>query len=176
MKILQDIKKSNFGQTLRLFLRIIRSTRSYGAQLFFSYKYYHTKKLAQCCDIKCRIKYVGEQQTRFPHPVGIVIGMGVSVGSGCIIFQNATIGTKSLFQKDYPTIGNEVIIGANSVIIGAITIGNNVIIGASTLVNEDVPNNAIVVGNPMRIIGLNDKSISEMEKDMMLKSIKESTI
>lgn len=49
-------------------------------------------------------------------------------------------------------IGNDVYIGANSVVFGEITIGNNVIIGAGSVVDKDVPDNSTVFGNPMRII------------------------
>ena len=48
-------------------------------------------------------------------------------------------------------------LGANVVVIGKITIGNNVTIGAGTIINKDVPDNAIVVGNPMRIVRFKNK-------------------
>ena len=50
------------------------------------------------------------------------------------------------------TIGNNVFIGMNSVILKGVTIGNNVIIGAGSLVNKDVPDNSVVAGNPARFI------------------------
>lgn len=50
------------------------------------------------------------------------------------------------------TIGNNVFIGMNSVILKGVTIGNNVIIGASSLVNKDIPDNSVVAGNPARVI------------------------
>lgn len=154
MTILKLIKKSLFGETLKWILRAFRSWRAFFRQLFFSYKYYHTKRLAICCDIKCTIKYAGNKKAKFPHPVGVVIGMGVILGSECVIFQNSTLGTKKMeFGDDYPKLGNNVIVGANAVVIGDITIGNNVTIGALTLVNGDVPDNAIVIGNPMKIVG-----------------------
>lgn len=50
------------------------------------------------------------------------------------------------------TIGNDVTVCAGAVIVGNVKIGNNVTIGAGAVVVKDVPNNCIVVGNPMRII------------------------
>lgn len=50
---------------------------------------------------------------------------------------------------------DNVTVGANAVIIGNITIGNNVIVGAGSVVVKDVPDNAIVAGNPARIIKFN---------------------
>ena len=43
-----------------------------------------------------------------------------------------------------------------SFVFGDITIGNNVIIGANSVVNKDVPDNVIVAGNPFRIIRINE--------------------
>lgn len=137
--------------THRIFYRI----RVYGKQLVYSYKYYYTKRLALCCDIRCGINYVGKKSTKFAHPVGCVLGMGVTLGQNCIIFQNVTIGTKSVFEHDYPTIGDNVIVGANSVVVGNITIGDGATIGACSLVNKDIPPKAIAVGIPVKIIGYN---------------------
>lgn len=49
-------------------------------------------------------------------------------------------------------IKNNVWIGGNACILGGVTIGNNVIIGAGSIVNHDIPDNAVVVGNPARVI------------------------
>lgn len=48
------------------------------------------------------------------------------------------------------TIGNNVWIGGNVVILPGVTIGNNVIIGAGSVVSKDIPDNWIAVGNPCR--------------------------
>lgn len=54
--------------------------------------------------------------------------------------------------RQAPTIGNNVIIGANATIIGGISIGDNSIIGAGAVVVKDVQQNTIVAGNPAKII------------------------
>ena len=56
-------------------------------------------------------------------------------------------------------IGNNVQIGANSIVTKGVTIGNNVIIGALTLVNKDIPDNSFVTGNPMVIKKLKNDNI-----------------
>jgi len=48
------------------------------------------------------------------------------------------------------TIGNNVWIGGNSVILPGVTIGDNAVIGAGSIVTKDVPGNSIAVGNPCR--------------------------
>jgi len=51
-----------------------------------------------------------------------------------------------------PSIGDNVSVYAGAIIIGNVTIGNNVTIGAGAVIVKDVPDNSLVVGNPMRII------------------------
>lgn len=50
------------------------------------------------------------------------------------------------------TIGNNVFIGAESVVLPGVTIGNNVIVGANSTVTHDVPDNTVVVGSPARVL------------------------
>ena len=56
-------------------------------------------------------------------------------------------------------IGSNVFVGVGTVILPGVTVGDNVIIGASTVVSKDVPDNSIVVGSPMRIVGSYDDNI-----------------
>ena len=78
------------------------------------------------------------------------------IGRNFTCRQNTTIGNKSDDKpSERPTIGDNVTLGANVVIIGNVRIGNNVTIGAGSVVVRDVPDNAIVVGNPARIIKYN---------------------
>ena len=85
----------------------------------------------------------------FPHPHNIVIGEKTVIGDDCIIYHDVTFGqNKGL----YPVIGNEVIIYTGAKIIGGITVGNNVVIGANSVVTKNVPDNAIVAGAPAKII------------------------
>lgn len=66
--------------------------------------------------------------------------------------QYLSIGTHS----GGATIGDNVYIGPHVSIVGPVNIGNNVTIGAGTVVIKDIPNNATVVGNPARIVNYNN--------------------
>lgn len=83
--------------------------------------------------------------------LGVVIHHDTEIGDNCLVAQNVTIGRR-FKDKKVPVIGNDVYIGAGSLIFGEITIGNNVIIGGNSVVSESVPDNTTVVGNPMRIV------------------------
>lgn len=94
------------------------------------------------------------KRTKFPHPVGIVIGFKVELGYDCIIYQNVTIGTKdtvNYLSAKYPRIGNNVTIYPNSIILGDIYIGDNTVIGAGSIVLSNIPPNSIAYGNPAKV-------------------------
>lgn len=50
------------------------------------------------------------------------------------------------------TVGNNVWIGGNVVVLPGVTIGNNVTIGAGSVVTKDIPDNVIAFGNPCKVI------------------------
>jgi len=87
------------------------------------------------------------------HYGNIVFNQEVVVGPNCNIAQGVTLGHVSRGTKmGSPTLGERVWVGANAVIVGKISIGNNVLIAPLTYVNFDVPDNALVLGNPATII------------------------
>ena len=90
----------------------------------------------------------------------------VFIPTGVIIESDVFVGSNVSFTNDkYPKVNGDwkllhtrvkrgASIGANSVIIGGVTIGENALVGAGSVVTKDVPNNAVVAGNPARIIQL----------------------
>ena len=85
------------------------------------------------------------------HPFATVIN-AKSIGKNFQFRNSLTIGNKNNDNKRIPVIGNNVVVGANVVIIGDIKIGDNVIIGAGSVVVKDVPSNSVVAGNPAKKI------------------------
>lgn len=91
------------------------------------------------------------------HPIGIVIGKGVEIGRDVTIFQNVTLGKADTNINAYPRIGHGTIVYAGAVVLGDVHVGNNCIVGANSVVIRDVPDNSIAVGSPARIIPNNVK-------------------
>ena len=98
------------------------------------------------------------------HGAGVVIGETAEIGNSVTMFQGVTLGgTGKQKGKRHPTIGNNVVIGAAAIILGAIEIGDNAMIGAAAVVTKPVPPNSTVVGNPARIVVLEGKKVGSLE-------------
>jgi serine O-acetyltransferase len=81
------------------------------------------------------------------HGMGVVIGETAVIGDDVLIYHGVTLGGKEFTRaKRHPTIGNNVMIGAESIVLGNITVGDNVQIGAGSVVTKDVAPNSIVIG------------------------------
>ncbi|MGD9604986.1 MAG: serine O-acetyltransferase [Bacilli bacterium] len=87
------------------------------------------------------------------HGMGVVIGETTVIGDDCLIYQGVTLGgTGKEHKKRHPTLGNNVMVGAGSKILGNILIGDNVKIGANTVVIHDINPGQTVVGTKGRIV------------------------
>ena len=87
------------------------------------------------------------------HGMGVVIGETAEVGDGTTIFQGVTLGgTGKQTGKRHPTIGQNVVLGVGSSVLGGLTVGDNSYIGAGAVVLKDVPPNATAVGVPARMV------------------------
>ncbi|EPF7976892.1 sugar O-acetyltransferase [Vibrio harveyi] len=96
----------------------------------------------------------------------------IYIGDHVMIGPNVTIATaghpidpelrRDIAQFNIPVhIGNNVWIGANSVVLPGVIIGENSVIGAGSVVTKDIPANVVAVGNPCRVlreIGEHDKA------------------
>lgn len=91
-----------------------------------------------------------------PHTIGVTI-FGI-LGDRCTCYAQAAIGGGSGNESDIgagpglPIIGDGVLIGARSMIVGPVRIGSGSLIGANAFVTFDVPENSTVVGHTGRIL------------------------
>jgi serine O-acetyltransferase len=90
--------------------------------------------------------YIGHFGPTLIHP-------NVRLGRNCSLSQGVSIAAAARGRnQSSPTLGDRVFVGPNAVLIGDITIGDDAVIGAGAIVLESVPDRAVVVGNPARVV------------------------
>jgi len=94
------------------------------------------------------------------HGMGVVIGETAVVGDDVILYQGVTLGagaeghqgSATRGVKRHPTIGNEVVIGANASVLGNISIGDKCRIASASIVLDNIPHDSLVVGVPGKVV------------------------
>ena len=100
------------------------------------------------------------------HGSGVVIGETAEVGDHVTMYQGVTLGGTGFAQgKRHPTVGDEVMIGAGSKLLGPIDVGAHSKIGANSVVIHDVPPNSTVVGNPGHPVRVDGRKPSGPDAD-----------
>ncbi len=105
--------------------------------------------------VKCGKSFIG-QQVIFDseHPENIEIGDYCAITMRCIILTHYVRphGNSHVYEVGKIKIGNNVFLGAGTIITKSVTIGDNVIVGAGSIVTKDIPSNEIWAGVPARFI------------------------
>lgn len=115
--------------------------------------------------------------------MGAVINIGAVVGEGTMIDMNAVLGGRATVGKNChigagaviagtieppsatpAIIEDGVLIGANAVVLEGIRIGKNAVVAAGAVVTQDVPENAVVAGQPAKIIKFRDEKTDSKTK------------
>lgn len=87
----------------------------------------------------------------------LTIGNNVTITNSTLLLHDASIKKELGYVKiGKITIGDNVFIGAGSVLLPNISIGNNVIVGAGSVVSRSIPDGVVAVGNPVRVVGTYD--------------------
>ncbi len=93
------------------------------------------------------------------HGMGVVIGETTIVGDDVLLYKGVVLGGTSLDDKKrHPTIGNNVVVGTNAIVLGDIEIGDNCKIGAGSVVTKPAPAGSTIVGIP-------GKTLESLKKD-----------
>ena len=100
------------------------------------------------------------------HGSGVVIGETVEIGCCVTIYQGVTLGGTGFARgKRHPTVEDNVTIGSGAKLLGPILVGHGSKIGANTVVIENVPANATVVGNPGHTVKVEGRRVEGPDTD-----------
>lgn len=84
------------------------------------------------------------------HNSNCIFILATKIGHSCTVNQGVSVA--SVRGTGWPTLGNNVYLGAGCKVMGGITVGDNVVVSANSLVIADVPSDCTVLGVPARII------------------------
>ncbi|MEI0749728.1 2,3,4,5-tetrahydropyridine-2,6-dicarboxylate N-acetyltransferase [Brachyspira pulli] len=115
--------------------------------------------------------------------MGAIINIGAEIGEGTMIDMGAVLGGRAIVGKNCHVgagavlagvieppsakpviIEDNVVIGANAVIIEGVHVGKNAVIGAGAVVLEDVEENQVVAGNPAKVVKTKDEKTADKTK------------
>jgi serine O-acetyltransferase len=100
------------------------------------------------------------------HGSGVVIGETAVIGDCVTLYQGVTLGGTGFQRgKRHPTLGDNVTVGSGAKLLGPIAVGDGAKVGANTVVVEDVPPGATVVGNPGHPVKLEGKRVEGPDAD-----------
>ncbi len=100
------------------------------------------------------------------HGAGVVIGETAVIGNCVTLYQGVTLGGTGFQRgKRHPTLGDNVTVGSGAKLLGPIVVGDNAKVGANTVIVEDVPPGATVVGNPGHPVRVEGRRVEGPDAD-----------
>ena len=107
------------------------------------------------------------------HATGVVIGETAVVGDGCSLLHGVTLGgTGTEGGADrHPKIGRDVLLGANTSVLGNIRIGDGAKVGANSVVLQPIPSGATAVGAPAKVVGRAMESKPGTQNDTSMRDV-----
>ncbi|MGL4340442.1 MAG: serine O-acetyltransferase EpsC [Rhodoglobus sp.] len=83
------------------------------------------------------------------HGMGIVVGETAVIGDDVTMYHGVTLGGTCLrHEKRHPTLGDHIVVGAGSTVLGNVVVGSYSVIGANAVVVADAPSNSVLIGSP----------------------------
>jgi 2,3,4,5-tetrahydropyridine-2-carboxylate N-succinyltransferase/tetrahydrodipicolinate N-acetyltransferase len=100
-----------------------------------------------------------------------MIDMGAVLGGRAIVGKNSHIGANAVLagvvepaSAQPVRIGDNVIVGANAVVLEGVQVGDNAVVGAGAIVTKDVAENEVVAGVPARVLKVKDQKTTDKTK------------
>ena len=152
---LKSLKILFLGKASKKVILFYRASTYFNKKKMNFFSYILMRKIERDFGVYIHKDAIIKNGLSLPHPVGIVIGQGVVIDANVTIYQNVTLGGArrgDWKENNYPKIGSGTTIFSGAVIIGDLKIGRNCVIGANAVVKENVPDGALAVGVPARII------------------------
>ncbi len=97
---------------------------------------------------------------RLPHPMGLIIAPGVTVGENCDLYADVRL-VLAHGAKQGPILGDHVFLGDGAKVVGAVRVGDHAVVGVSSVVTRDIPPHATAVGIPAKIINEDNQRARE---------------
>ena len=155
-----DIKAFLYLQSLRKceYARNCLKNKSFIGKIIYLYRKLCLHRLSEKYNIVIGENMVG-YGFRIPHIVGggIIINAN-SIGNYCSVNVGVIVGNNHKWN-DRPSIGDNVKLTMGAKVYGGVTIGNNVIVAPNSVVVKDVPDNCVVSGVPAKIITKDGKRV-----------------
>ncbi len=116
--------------------------------------------------------------------IGSIIGDGTMIDMNCVLGGRATVGKNCHIgagtvlagvieppSADPVVIEDDVVIGANAVVLEGVRVGKGAVVAAGAIVTENVPENAVVAGTPAKVIKMKDKKT--LDKTELVAALRE---
>ena len=96
------------------------------------------------------------------HGSGVVIGETTEIGDNCTLYQGVTLGGPGKDTgKRHPTLGNNVMCGAGSKVLGPFTVGDNSKVAANAVVLKEIPPDCTAVGIPAKVVKRGEHKVAQ---------------
>lgn len=169
--IKSDLRKISIDDTWGAFIKKLLLNESFKRILVYRLSYAYRNNVLLKIPLRILERYISRHYNVYirnveigsglliPHCFSIMVASGSVIGKNCCIMQQVTIGSSRAGSRGgFPILGDNVMISTGAKIIGKVRIGNNVIVGANAVVTKDVPDNAIVVGVPAKILNFDGET------------------
>jgi acetyltransferase-like isoleucine patch superfamily enzyme len=144
-----------------MLFELLRSIKHHSGNLVRNARLAYLRRMGVAIGVDCMLSMGAKIDVRRGR---VIIGDNCTITHGCVILSH----DRSAMHIDpttsgewITTLGNNVYLGVNSVILPGVVIGDNSVIGAGAVVTSNIPPGVVAVGNPAKVV----KKISRFQKE-----------